>query len=151
MASPWQGSRSRAPRKRRPRPRGAGYGSRGPPIVDCNARPLESMRSRGGIGHRIVRRSAAEAPRADAELRDRLLERRAREVGPHLVTEHELRVGGLPEQVVRQALLAAGADDQVWIVQVRRVEAAAELVLRAPPKAPGGIEDLPPPPVVEGH
>src|SRR5262245_40350823 len=35
------------------------------------------------------------------------------EVGPQGVQEHELGVGGLPGEKVGQALLAAGADEQV--------------------------------------
>src|ERR1700727_3344589 len=94
-------------------------------------------------GIRQIRRGpAAEAPRTCVEGRKRVLECGAREVGPHLLAEDELRVGGLPEQVVRQALLAAGADDQVRVVQIGRVEAAAEVLLVASLKASGGVEDL---------
>ncbi len=61
----------------------------------------------------------------------RLLERLPREIGPQLVAEDELRVGGLPEQVVREAPLAGGADDQVRVVHLGRVEELPEVLLVA--------------------
>ena len=42
--------------------------------------------------------------------------------------EDEFAVGRLPHQEVRQPLLAAGADDQVGIGNVRRIEIAAERI-----------------------
>src|SRR5580692_3606455 len=85
---------------------------------------------------------AAKAPRTGGEVRERVREGRAGEVGPHLLAEHELRVGRLPEEIIGQTLLTACADDHVWIVQVGRVEAAAEVLLGAPLKASRSIEDL---------
>src|SRR5664279_2668534 len=69
----------------------------------------------------------AEAAAALGVLGQRLLERLAREVRPQLVAEDQLRVGGLPQQVVGQAPLAACADDQVGVVHLGRVQAGAEL------------------------
>ena len=51
------------------------------------------------------------------------------EVGPEAVDEHELRVGELPEHEVRDAELAARADQQVGIGQLGRVEIRGEDVL----------------------
>ena len=51
------------------------------------------------------------------------------EVGPELVDEDELRVGELPEQEVRDAQLAARADQQIGIGQLGRVEVRGEDVL----------------------
>src|SRR5689334_9003804 len=72
----------------------------------------------------------AEPALARVELRQAALERRAVEVGPQLVGEHELRVCGLPQQVVRDPLLAARSDDEVRVVHLGRVEMLAELLLR---------------------
>jgi hypothetical protein len=91
-------------------------------------------------------RSAPEAPLARRELLQRRLERRAVEVGPQLVAEDELGVRRLPEQVVRQALLAAGADHEVGVVHLGRVEQRAERLLPAALVALGGVEDLRRPP-----
>ena len=77
-------------------------------------------------------------------------ERLAPEVGPELVAEDELRVGALPEQEVRDPLLAAGPDQQVGIVHLGRVEAAAEVLLGAALEASRGVDDLRPAAVVEG-
>src|SRR4029077_17609125 len=51
------------------------------------------------------------------------------EVGPELVREDKLRVRELPEQEVRDALLTAGADQQVGIRQLRRVQVGRKDVL----------------------
>ena len=82
---------------------------------------------------------------------ERRLERLAREVGPELVAEHELRVGGLPQQVVGQPLLAARADDQVGIVHLGRVQVRAELFLGGPREGSRRVDDLRPAAVVERH
>ena len=51
------------------------------------------------------------------------------EVRPQHVQEHQLRIGGLPEQKVRQPLLAGGADDQVGIRHPGGGQKAGERVL----------------------
>ena len=56
---------------------------------------------------------AAEAPLAAAVRSDRLVERRGVEVGPQRLGEVELAIGELPQQEVADALLAAGADEQI--------------------------------------
>src|ERR1700722_17333558 len=78
-----------------------------------------------------------------------LRECRAREVGAHLIAEHELRIGSLPWQEVGQALLAARANDQIWIVHVRCIETVPELIFAALAEPPGGVQDLRPPSIVE--
>src|SRR5947209_7866839 len=99
-----------------------------------------------------IRRSSApaEASAPAGKLGQRLFQRGAREVRPELAAEHQLRVRRLPQQVVRQALLAAGADDQVGVVHLGRVQAVAKLLLGAALEAAGGVEDLGPATVVEG-
>src|SRR5438270_10699036 len=98
----------------------------------------------------LRRLAATEPPPALPELGERGLEGLAREVGPQLVAEDELGVGRLPEQVVGQALLAAGADDEVGVVHLGRVEQRGEVGLVAAAEARGGVEDLRAPAVVEG-
>ena len=111
-------------------------------------KPRRGRRSRCGrpprVGSRRFRRSRPaghrqalrpEAAPASLELAQRLLEGLAVEVGPQLLAEDELRVGALPEQVVGDPLLAAGADQQVGVVHLGRVEAVAELLLGVPLEA----------------
>ena len=50
---------------------------------------------------------------------------RAAEVGPQRVGEVELGVGRLPQQEVRQPLLARGADEQVELAAARACDSAA--------------------------
>src|SRR5215213_4594907 len=97
---------------------------------------------------------AGTAPEAAPPLRvlvERRLERLAREVRPELVAEDELRVRELPQQVVRDAQLAARADQEVGIVHVGRVEVAAEVFLRLTGEGSRRVHDLRPAAVVEGH
>ena len=62
-----------------------------------------------------------------------VLERRTQlllaEVGPERVHEHELCVGELPEQEVRDAELARRTDEQIRIRHLRLVEVRAEALL----------------------
>src|SRR5271163_135517 len=51
------------------------------------------------------------------------------EVGPEAVGDKDLGVGDLPEQEVRDALLAAGADDQIGIGHACGVEPLAYVTL----------------------
>jgi len=48
------------------------------------------------------------------------------EVWPEAVGDEDLGVGDLPEEEVRDALFAGGADDQVWVGHVRSVEGAGD-------------------------
>ena len=70
------------------------------------------------------RDQAAEPALAPAIFGDRALERRAVEIRPIDRHEHEFAVGRLPQQEIGQPLLAAGADDEIGIGQIRRVEIA---------------------------
>src|SRR6266480_2240021 len=70
----------------------------------------EPWRRSGGAAIALSRPEAAAPGR---ELLQRLRERLAREVRPELVAEDELRVGDLPQEVVRDALLAAGSNQEV--------------------------------------
>ena len=65
---------------------------------------------------------AAEATGATGVLGERRVEVGRVEVGPEAVAEVELGVGGLPQQEVADALVAAGPDEQVDVRQVRGVQ-----------------------------
>ena len=96
------------------------------------AHPLTSETGQLGIcaAERVsVRRSAAVCARTP---RARPAAVRA-EVGPERVHEHELGVRGLPEEEVRDALLAGGADDEVGVRELRRVEPLRERLPRTRP------------------
>src|SRR5205814_10375488 len=78
---------------------------------------------------------APEAPLARAVGDDRRVERSRVEVGPQRVGEIELAVRELPEQEVADALLAAGADEQIGLRrvahrQIRRERLLADLLAR---------------------
>src|SRR5204863_7789268 len=90
------------------------------------------------------------APAPRLELLEALLQLPAPEVGPELVAEDKLRVGALPEQVVGDALLAAGPDQQVGIVHLGRIEAAPEVLLGAAGELACRVEDLGAAAIVEG-
>src|SRR6185437_4162317 len=59
----------------------------------------------------------------------RLLEIGLAEVGPQRLREDELGIGGLPQQEIADALLAAGADDEVGIGHVGGQQVAGEQAL----------------------
>src|SRR5258706_3713060 len=63
------------------------------------------------------------------ELGDRLEEMPRAEVRPENGRDVDLRVGDLPEQIVRDAHLPAGADQEVRIRQSGRVEARGDGLL----------------------
>src|SRR5689334_11743252 len=73
---------------------------------------------RGGLGRDELLAGAAEAPLAPLVRRDRLAERLGAEIGPERLGEVELGVGELPEQEVGDALLAAGADEEVGLGRI---------------------------------
>jgi hypothetical protein len=70
----------------------------------------------------------AEAALALTELIEAAVQLVAAEVGPHDVDEDELGVGQLPQHEVRDALLAAGADEQIEGRQLGGRQVAAEAV-----------------------
>src|SRR5947207_13810260 len=88
----------------------------------------------------LRRLAATEPPLARAVLRQCGLEGLASEVGPQLVAEDQLAVGGLPEQVVRHPPLAARADHQVGVVHLGRVEQPREVRLVAAVEARGRVD-----------
>ena len=57
---------------------------------------------------------------------DRLVELGFGEVGPEDVGEVVFAVGRFPEEEVRRAQLTRGADDEIGIGHVRRIEIVAE-------------------------
>src|SRR5258708_4151932 len=69
---------------------------------------------------------AAESALTAAVFGDCAFERGAVEIRPIGRNEHELAVGGLPQQKIRQALFAAGTNHEVRIGEIRRVEMACD-------------------------
>src|SRR3979411_1604962 len=61
---------------------------------------------------------------------NRVLECRAVEIRPIDRKKPELAVGGLPQQEIGKPLLAAGADDEVRVGQVGRIEIAGNELRR---------------------
>src|SRR5262249_21919336 len=71
-----------------------------------------------------------EAPRPALELDEGAVEIARTEVRPQRRRDPELRVGDLPQEKVRHAHLAAGADEQVGIGDVTRVEGGTHVGFR---------------------
>ena len=99
--------------------RPAGTAARAACLGRMDARP------RSGAG---LRDQPAEPAFAPVIFGNRAFQRGAVEIRPIGRHEHQLAIGGLPEQEIRQPLLAAGADDEVGVGQVRRVEVLADQV-----------------------
>src|SRR6185369_13117670 len=74
----------------------------------------------------IRRGAAAEPPLASIVLADRSGKMGLGKIGPERVDENELGVGRLPDQEVAQALLTAGADQQVRVGQAGGREVRCE-------------------------
>ena len=74
----------------------------------------------------IARRKPAEPALAPAIFGDRVFKRGAIEIRPMHGQKHEFAISRLPQQKIRQTLLAAGADDQIRIRQVGGVEEIAD-------------------------
>src|SRR6185312_10002804 len=156
---------SRRGRRRRspPRPR-ARPPARGPVDRSCAAGAADARRLLARAGAGAAARSsgwavaglgsaaranampaasaASEAAPARRELVQGGLERLPGEIGPQLVTEHELRVRALPQQVVGDAQLAAGADHEIWVMHVGRIEVTAKLLLGGASEVSRRVEDL---------
>src|SRR5947209_19567522 len=118
-------------------------------IAAGTATRIRASRSERRLGGRRGRlaggiSSSPEAAPARGELLEAFLERPARELRPQLVPEHQLRVRALPQQIVGDSLLPAGADDQIWIVHVRGVQVRAEILLVDSGKGSRRIDDLRP-------
>src|SRR5262245_37845882 len=89
----------------------------------CCARPCSAPTTASGSR---LRDETSEPTLAAAVFGERLLQDSAVEVGPVGGNEYEFAVGRLPQQEVGEPLLAAGADDEVGIRQIRRVEKAGQ-------------------------
>src|SRR5262245_23985664 len=93
--------------------------------------PPTSCVRRGGSAPTMVsgsrlRDETAEPALAAVIFGQRLLQHGAVEVGPMDGDEDQLAVGRLPQQEIGQALLAAGADNEIGIGQIRCVEEARQ-------------------------
>src|SRR5262249_49788301 len=114
-------SRPRKPPRSRPAPapptteRGAPDCGRARLSRGRRDRTWARLRPRSGSG---FDEETAEPALALAEFLDRLFERGAVEVRPVGRHEYELAVSRLPQQEVRQPLLAAGADDEIGVGNV---------------------------------
>src|SRR6478735_7497815 len=72
---------------------------------------------------------AAISPFTPTELSDCLLQVVLAEIGPQRVDEHQLGIGTLPEQEIADALLAAGADQEVGVGHAGGQQLALEQIL----------------------
>ena len=70
---------------------------------------------------------AAEAAFAALEVGDGFEQMDAAEVGPEALGDEDLGVGDLPQKIVGDAHLARGADEQIGVGHVRRVEMAVDV------------------------
>ena len=106
--------------------------------------------------------SSAEPTLARRILIERRDESRVVEIGPQDRQEDEFGIGRLPEQEIRQAHLARGADDEIGIGKAGRVEPVGQIVLpdrvgvEAPVtnvdrEAPRRLDDLLPGAIIESH
>ena len=84
-------------------------------FVFCEAREEGSAPSSAFLQRRSARGKPAEAPVAASELVDRGLEGGAIEVRPKHRHKDELGIGRLPQEEIRQPLLAGRADEEVGI------------------------------------
>src|SRR5688572_11050129 len=73
-----------------------------------------------------LRGQSAEAPFARQIFGNGALQRLTIEIGPILVDEDELGVSALPQEIVRQTLLAARADEKIGIGNAFRRKMTAE-------------------------
>ena len=88
-------------------------------------RPPARLRPRSRSGFRGQTAKTALPP---GIFGDRALKRRLVEIRPMDRHEHQFAVGRLPHQEIRQPLFAAGANDQIGIGNVGRIEILAERV-----------------------
>src|SRR6478672_9285353 len=100
--------------------------SSGPRIAADTTR---SSRPRKRAGAAALAADAAIATIAATELGDGPFEMLLAEVGPQGVDEHQLGIGALPEQEIADALLAAGADQEVGIGHAGGQQLAFEQIL----------------------
>src|ERR1017187_6474396 len=91
-------------------------------FVTADAGPPETGSASATGSGSGLRDQAAEPALALLVFADRRFERGAVEIRPKCRHKHQFAIGRLPEQKVRQALLAAGADDEIGIGQIGRIE-----------------------------
>ena len=110
-----------------------------PPPPNILERPSYSATVNSEMFGGQVGFDGAEAALAALELGDRVEQVVAAEVGPADVGEHELRVGGLPDEEVRGAGVAAGAHERSGSGRSGASRCAGERVLvdRRHPHRPG--------------
>src|SRR5262245_53124097 len=60
-------------------------------------------------------RNSPKTPLARVEFGYGVLQIRPPEIGPHLGGEQQLGIGAFPQQEIAQTLLAAGADQQIYV------------------------------------
>src|ERR1051325_3488577 len=72
---------------------------------------------------------ASEPPLPAAIPHERLVERLGVEVGPQPLGEEQLRIRKLPEQEIADALLAAGADEQIRLGRISHREIRRKMLL----------------------
>src|ERR1035441_5650958 len=95
-------------------------------FVTADAGPPETGSASSTGSGSGLRDQAAEPALALLVFADRRLERGAVEIGPIGRHEHQFAIGRLPEQKIRQPLLAAGADDEIGIGDIPRVKKRAD-------------------------
>src|SRR2546429_9842158 len=93
-------------------------------------------------GCETLHRDLAEAPVAPLVVEDRFEQLAPRDVRPQERRDVQLRVGELPQQKVRQATLARGADEEVGITARRRIEPLPDRLFVDLLEAPRPLEDL---------
>src|SRR5947208_4052668 len=100
------------------------------------------------------RLAAAEAAPAAGVVVEGVTELILAKVGPERVYEDELRVGELPQEEVGDPQLAGGADEQIGVGHLGRVQIRRERLLvdlaAACDRAIRGVDELRAAPVVEG-
>jgi hypothetical protein len=100
-------------------------------IFDLRRHLVRRFKRQGIAFERFVGADAesAEAPFALLVVLDGLKQMNAAEVRPQPVRHKDLRVRNLPQQKIRDAIFAAGADHQIGVRHVRRIQILRDLRL----------------------
>ena len=124
--------RVHASRRTRGRPARAAPAPRPRSPAGRRSRPATRRAGAGGL-----RRAGRQTAAPGAHTRPAPRRNGSAEIGPQHVEEHQLGIGRLPQQEVRQPLLAGGADDQVGVGDAGGRQEAGErrLVERRPGRA----------------
>src|SRR5580704_16562301 len=83
---------------------------------DCSKKS-NSLRHMAAFLYRC--RHGAESAFSVVELIERRVQVRGVKIGPHALQEHKFRIGALPQQKIRKAFFAAGANEQVHCAAFR--------------------------------